>query len=92
MKSVMRSSMRRGSSTNVGNVTFERSIPTLRGGVSGGPLQPARAGVVGLGAGGWGAQARQATHRSWEIREAMMEPSFSSLQSSTSSHGSAGVG
>ncbi len=29
MKSVMRSSMLRGSSTNVGNVTLCRSIPTL---------------------------------------------------------------
>ena len=29
MKSVMRSSMLLGSSTNVGNVTLERSIPTL---------------------------------------------------------------
>ena len=29
MKSVIRSSMLRGSSTNVGNVTLERSMPTL---------------------------------------------------------------
>lgn len=30
MKSVIRSNMLRGSSTNVGNVTLERSIPTLQ--------------------------------------------------------------
>lgn len=29
MKSVMRSSILRGSRTNVGKVTFERSMPTL---------------------------------------------------------------
>jgi len=32
MKSVMRSSMLLGSRTNVGKVTFERSMPTLRNG------------------------------------------------------------
>jgi hypothetical protein len=31
IKSVMRSSMLLGSSTNVGKVTLERSMPTLRG-------------------------------------------------------------
>jgi hypothetical protein len=30
MKSVIRSNMLRGSKTNVGKVTLERSIPTLR--------------------------------------------------------------
>lgn len=64
MKSVMRSSMDRGSSTKVGNVTLERSMPTLRVCVR----YPQRQSPLGI------------AHLSWEISEVMMEPSCSSLK------------
>ena len=66
MKSVMRSSMLRGSRTKVGKVTLDRSMPTL-------PIQtahqPGRANT----------KKASTAHRSCEISEAMIEPSFSSL-------------
>ena len=69
MKSVMRSNMLRGSSTNVGKVTLDRSIPTL---------QKTRSLKLRLG-GNW--MVEDATDLSWDIREEMIDPSSSSLKS-----------
>jgi len=66
MKSVMRSNMLRGSSTNVGKVTLDRSIPTLE-------KKPM---VVNESQ-----MAKGATDLSWDIREETIDPSFSSLKS-----------
>jgi hypothetical protein len=48
MKSVIRSSMLRGSSTKVGNVTLDRSIPTLQKSPI---VEASGAGIEGIGAG-----------------------------------------
>lgn len=68
MKSVIRSSMLLGSRTNVGNVTFERSIPTLQVLLS-----------IRLKA----EQITQDANLSWEIRDVIIDPSFSSLHSAS---------
>ena len=75
MKSVMRSSMLRGSSTNVGNVTLCRSMPTLRIHSAGASQRSARASSSSPGA----------THLSCEIRDVMIDPSCSSLQTRSAS-------
>ena len=69
MKSVMRSNMLRGSSTNVGKVTLDRSIPTLRK-TRRLELQLNESQMV-----------KGVTDLSWDIREEMIDPSFSSLKS-----------
>lgn len=67
MKSVIRSSMLLGSRTNVGNVTFERSIPIL-GGAALPSETPCPAPLKGA-----------IPYRSCEMRDMTIEPSFSSL-------------
>jgi len=69
MKSVMRSNMLRGSSTNVGKVTLDRSIPTL---------QKTRSLELQLDE---SQMVKGVTDLSWDIREEMIDPSFSSLNS-----------
>ena len=68
MKSVIRSSMLRGSSTKVGKVTLDRSIPTLQDRQGFGFCEPRMTGgnVADL---------------NWDIMEEIIEPSFSSLKS-----------
>lgn len=65
MKSVIRSSMLRGSSTKVGKVTRDRSIPTLQKNGSSGELRMTEGNAADL---------------NWAIREEIMEPSSSSLK------------
>ena len=77
MKSVIRSSMLRGSRTNVGKVTFERSMPTLRIGKEITPQLAKKSERQKC--------SKQAAYLSCEIKDKIMDPSFSSLESTESS-------